>query len=150
MSKKRSEPSARELGDLVSAAWEARKSAYAPYSNFLVGAAVLTTHERVFSGANIENASYSISLCAERVAAAKALSEGAPDIIAVAVVSSGDEPAPPCGACRQFLFEFNPHMTVVSAGTGGERRKWLLSDLLPDGFGPENLGKTEGPRGDRA
>jgi cytidine deaminase len=117
----------------------ARSHAYAPYSNFLVGAAVLSD-VGMFRGANVENASYGLAICAERVAAVTAVAAGTRAIDAVAVTSSAVEPTPPCGACRQFLYEFNPEMTVVSEGTGGHRKRWLLSDLLVDGFGPSDLG----------
>jgi cytidine deaminase len=124
---------------LVADAHAARAKAYAPYSRFSVGAAV-ATEAGLFSGANVENASYSLSICAERVAAATAVAGGARTIEAVAVVSSSSRPTPPCGACRQFLSEFNPEMTVVSEADDGQRRQWRLADLLPDAFGPEDLG----------
>jgi cytidine deaminase len=124
---------------LVEEARLARSNAYAPYSNFLVGAAVLT-EMGMFRGANVENASYGLAICAERVAAVTAVAAGTRDIDVVAVTSSAVEATPPCGACRQFLYEFNPHMIVVSEGTGGSRKRWLLSDLLVDGFGPSDLG----------
>ena len=116
----------------------ARERAYAPYSRFAVGAAV-ATDRGVFSGANVENASYSLAICAERVAAAAAIAGGAKRIEGVAVTSSSPTATPPCGACRQFLNEFNPRMTVVSESDRGDRKEWRLSDLLPDAFGPEDL-----------
>jgi len=100
---------------------------------------VRTGDGRVFTGANVENASYSVTICAERVAAAAAVAAGARDLESVAVVSSAEGPASPCGVCRQFLFEFNPEMTVVSEGESGERKTWRLADLLVDGFGPDDL-----------
>ena len=125
----------------------ARERAYAPYSGFLVGAAV-ATDAGVFTGVNVENASYSLSICAERVAAASAVAGGARRIDAIAVIGglrgpdgkdlAGDA-TPPCGACRQFLHGFDMGMTVVSEGTNGERKRWQLSDLLPDPFGPREL-----------
>jgi cytidine deaminase len=124
--------------DLMGRAHEARKNAYAPYSRFLVGAAVVTDRG-VFTGANVENASYGLSICAERVAASSAVAAGARRIDAVAVTSSATGPASPCGACRQFLYEFGPQMTVVAEGTSGERKTWRLSELLSDGFGPSDL-----------
>jgi cytidine deaminase len=124
---------------LIRAAWEARERAYAPYSNFLVGAAVLADDGSVHTGANVENASYGLAICAERVAASAAVAAGARRIEHVAVTSSADEPASPCGACRQFLFEFNPEMAVTSEGRNGRRRSWRLSELLVDGFGPASL-----------
>lgn len=123
---------------LVAQAREARRRAYAPYSGFKVGAAVITD-AGVFGGCNVENASYSLTICAERVAAATAVAAGAKSIEAIAVASSAPSPTPPCGACCQFLYEFNREMTVVSEGSNGERKEWRLSELLPDGFGPEDL-----------
>jgi cytidine deaminase len=127
-----------DLDSLIAEAWRARERAYAPYSGFLVGAA-LATDIGVVTGANVENASYGLSICAERVACATGVAAGAKRIDAAAVVSSARLPAGPCGACRQFLYEFNPAMTVVSEGTNGERKEWTLSELLVDGFGRENL-----------
>jgi cytidine deaminase len=128
-----------ELDVLVQEARDARSRAYAPYSNFAVGAALVTDDGRHFGGANVENASYGVSICAERVAAATAVAAGAPGILAVAVFGSESTATPPCGACRQFLYEFNPEMTVVSEGSNGERKEWRLSELLLDGFGPQDL-----------
>lgn len=134
------EPEAR-TGLLLSEARAARERAYAPYSNFLVGAAV-ATDAGVFRGCNVENASYGLSICAERVAATTAVAAGARRFDAVALTGSAHGPTPPCGACRQFLYEFNPDMAVVSEGSDGTRREWRLSALLMDGFGPEDLGRT--------
>ena len=131
-----SEPT--DLGELVAVARAARERAYAPYSRFLVGAAV-ASDGGVFAGANVENASYGVSICAERVAAAAAVASGARRIDAVAVAGPGPRPTPPCGACRQFLYEFGPDMIVVSEAPGGDRSQWRLSELLRDGFGPAEL-----------
>jgi cytidine deaminase len=131
--------------DLVRRSWEARERAYAPYSGFLVGAAVLTGDGTVFTGSNVENASYSVAICAERVAGAAAVAAGNLDLEAVAVTSSAVTPTPPCGVCRQFLFEFNPDMTIVSEGTDGERKAWRLRDILPDAFGPADLAAGREP-----
>jgi cytidine deaminase len=131
--------------DLVRRAWEAREQAYAPYSGFMVGAAVVAADGTVFTGANVENASYSVAICAERVAASAAVAAGRRELAAVAVTSSASGAASPCGVCRQFLFEFNPDMTVVSEGTGGERKQWVLRDLLPDGFGAADLAGRSPP-----
>ncbi|HYT79292.1 MAG TPA: cytidine deaminase [Actinomycetota bacterium] len=127
-----------ELDDLMARARAARGHAYAPYSRFRVGAAV-STDRGVFSGANVENASYGVSICAERVAASTAVAGGARRIDAVAVTSSASGPASPCGACRQFLYEFGPEMTVAAEGTDGERKVWALSELLVNGFGLSDL-----------
>ncbi len=139
MSESRQEPAAGAIDELVARAGEARERAYAPYSGFRVGAAVLTSSGETFTGANVENASYSVAICAERVAALQAVASGHRDIRAVAVVSSARKPTPPCGVCRQFLFEFDADMTVVSEGPDGERRTWTLSELLPEAFGPRDL-----------
>lgn len=130
---------AADLDALIEESRDARSRAYAPYSKFLVGAALVTDDGRHFSGANVENASYGLTICAERVAATTAVAAGARRIEAVAVTSSSPTPTPPCGACRQFLYEFNPEMTVVSEGGNGQRKRWRLSELLLDGFGPEDL-----------
>jgi cytidine deaminase len=127
-----------DLDALLAEAREARQRAYAPYSGFLVGAAV-RTDAGVFQGCNVENASYSLTICAERVTAATAVAGGARTIEAIAVAGSASRPTPPCGACRQFLHEFNPGMTVVSEGMQGERKQWLLSELLIDSFGAGDL-----------
>jgi cytidine deaminase len=129
---------------LLSAAWDARERAYAPYSRFRVGAAV-STDAGVFAGANVENAAYPTSICAERTAGAAAVAAGARRIFAVAVVAdtgAGAEPASPCGQCRQFLREFDgdPSLTVVAESASGRRREWTLAQLLPYSFGPEALG----------
>jgi cytidine deaminase len=128
-----------DLEELLAQAETARANAYAPYSRFTVGAAV-ATDRGVFRGANVENASYGLSICAERVACSTAAAAGARRVHAVAVTSSAPSPTPPCGACRQFLYEFGPDLLVVSLGRNGERKEWRLSDLLLDGFGPKDLG----------
>ncbi|HEU4798511.1 MAG TPA: cytidine deaminase [bacterium] len=123
---------------LVRAAAQARRRAYAPYSRFRVGAAVLTEDGSVFTGANIENASYGLSHCAERVAIHKAVSEGHRTITTVAVVVDGDKPAMPCGACRQVMAEFGVRRVVVATG-GSVRRVRTLKQLLAEPFLPERL-----------
>ena len=117
----------------------AGERAYAPYSRFHVGAALLADDGRVIPGANVENASYGLSMCAERTAAFRAASEGVRRLVAVAVAASNEEPTWPCGACRQVLWEFGPDMIVVSEGAGGRREERRLADLLPDAFGPADL-----------
>ena len=126
---------------LLTAARRAREHAYAPYSGFAVGAAV-QSDVGIFAGANVENASYPVGTCAERAAAAAAVSAGARRIGAVVVTTRGARPTPPCGMCRQFLHEFGPGMVVVSVGEDGTRRRWRLHELLPDAFGPDDLGET--------
>lgn len=122
---------------LIVAARKARQKAYAPYSNFAVGAALRTRSGRVFTGCNIENASYGLTICAERVAVAKAISEGERDFEAIAVVSPGG--ATPCGACRQVLAEFNPDLRIIVADPEGNIRRFRLSELLPEAFLPHHL-----------
>src|SRR2546426_4740004 len=129
---------ADDVQRLLDLARKARGRAYAPYSNFFVGSAV-ATDAGTFAGANVENASYGLSICAERVAASSAVASGARRIDAVAVTSSAPTPTPPCGACRQFLYEFNPEMSVVSESRNGDRREWRLSEILLDGLGPDDL-----------
>jgi cytidine deaminase len=127
-----------DLESLLTEARSARQRAYAPYSRFAVGASV-STDAGVFGGCNVENASYGLTICAERVAAVTAVAAGARRFDVLAVTGSASGPTPPCGACRQFLYEFNPEMRVVSEGRDGERKEWLLSQLLVDGFGPKDL-----------
>jgi len=119
---------------LLAAAWRAREQAYAPYSGFAVGAAVLGASGRVFAGANVENASYGLTICAERVAITAAVSAGERRIAALAVVTGASQPTPPCGACRQVLWEFGPEAEVVVENRRGERRRWTARELLPEAF----------------
>jgi len=120
---------------LLEAAREARKRAYAPYSRFPVGAALLAGDGTVYAGCNIENASYGLCNCAERTALFKAVSEGAGEFKALAVVADSDGPVSPCGACRQVLFELCPEdMPVLLANLAGERLETTVGELLPHGF----------------
>ena len=123
--------------DLVQAALEAREHAYAPYSHFRVGAALLTRSGRVFTGVNVENASYGLSVCAERVAAFNAVAAGEREFEAIAVVTGNG--VMPCGACRQVLAEFGPDMRIIVADAEGNSRTYRLPDLLPGRFTPEDL-----------
>ena len=123
---------------LLQAAREIRPRAYAPYSGFHVGAALLAGGE-IFRGVNIENASYPVSLCAERSAIAHAVTAGHRAFDAVAVVADAEEPTPPCGMCRQKLNEFGPDMLVICEGSTGNQEAWTLSTLLAHAFGPANL-----------
>lgn len=123
---------------LVDAARAVQQQAYAPYSHFRVGAAVETDDGAVFVGCNVENASYGLTICAERAAVAAAVGAGARRIRRAVVVTDSDPPAAPCGACRQVLSEFGPDMTVEAVGPARTSR-WLLRDLLPAAFGPEQL-----------
>jgi cytidine deaminase len=119
---------------LIIAAKQARENAHAPYSNFRVGAAVRASSGRIFGGCNIENASYGLTLCAERVAIFKALSEGERNFEAVAVVTGADILTPPCGACRQIIWEFCGDVPVLLANLQGKRETLKMSELLPKPF----------------
>lgn len=121
---------------LIGAAAKARRGAVAPYSKFLVGAALLTRRGEIITGANVESASYGLTCCAERVALFKALTEGKKDFVAVAVVARAAGGAMPCGACRQLLAEYAPKARVLVADSRALRqvREFLISDLLPGAF----------------
>lgn len=121
--------------DLLEAAREARKRAYAPYSRFPVGAALLAGDGTVYAGCNIENASYGLCNCAERTALFKAVSEGVREFRALAVVADTEGPVSPCGACRQVMFELClEDMPVLLANLAGERLETTVGELLPHGF----------------
>jgi cytidine deaminase len=126
--------------DAVGAARDAMERAYAPYSNFRVGAAVVSG-DHIHQGQNIEIASYPISVCAERNAIAAMVNAGDRRIDAVAVVTDAETPTPPCGGCRQALWEFGPDAVVVAENANGVRRSWTLRELLPDAFGPADLAR---------
>lgn len=126
---------------LVELALEARGKAIAPYSNFKVGAVVLSSDGTVFSGCNVENASFSLTVCAERVALLKALSEGHRNFEAVCVVAEGDRITTPCGPCRQLLWEFCGNVPVIMATTDGKRATTTLGTLLPNAFDASFLEK---------
>jgi cytidine deaminase len=128
------------LDELLEAARSTLPNAYAPYSGFRVGAALLNEDGVICPGVNIENASYPLSVCAERNAVATMVTAGARQVLAVAVATNADTPTPPCGGCRQVLWEFAGADTpVVAEAAGGVRARWRLGDLLPDAFGPEDL-----------
>lgn len=122
---------------LAEAAREARRLAYAPYSHYYVGAALLAADGTIFAGCNVENASYPACICAERVAISKAVSEGYQEFLAIAVATQNG--GTPCGICRQVMNEFAPDMRVIVANKDDILADYSLSDLLPHGFGPENL-----------
>jgi cytidine deaminase len=126
-----------EIAELVAAAAGVRERAYAPYSRFLVGAALRAADGTIFAGCNVENASYGLTICAERNAIAQAVAAGVRDFTAVAVVSENG--VTPCGACRQVLVEFGPEMTVIVVDVRGRRRIYTLAELLLDAFGPRHL-----------
>jgi len=121
------------LEALVEAARAARTRAYAPYSGFAVGAAALAG-DRIFTGGNVENASYPVSVCAERHAVAAMIDGGERRLDAIAIVTDAAAPTPPCGACRQVLWEFGPSALVVSETLAGDRLVWALEDLVPAPF----------------
>ena len=127
--------------ELIAAAWAAREHAYAPYSGFSVGAAVLTSSGRVYSGCNVENATFPLTVCAERVAITNAVSAGDRQVLAVVVATETDPPAAPCGACRQVIHEFGPSARVVLVGSGSAQREFSIAHLLPEAFGGEFLRK---------
>ena len=133
-------PPPERIDEAVRSAYAAMERAYAPYSNFRVGAAIVSG-DRIHTGQNVENASYPISVCAERNAIAAMVNAGDRRIDAVTVVTEADEPTPPCGGCRQALWEFGPDAVVVAETTGGTRKTWTLRELLPDAFGPADLGR---------
>jgi cytidine deaminase len=126
---------------LVELARQARKRAYAPYSRFPVGAALLGRSGRVYTACNVENASYPLCICAERAAVVKAVSEGEREFMAIAVITATG--ATPCGACRQVLREFggpDGTLRVIVADTAGRIRTFTIAELLPEGFTPDQLG----------
>jgi cytidine deaminase len=125
--------------ELVRAAEAARARAYAPYSRYQVGAAVRGDNGKIYTGANVENASYGLALCAERNAVAAAVLDGVRRLTAVAVITSTSPPAAPCGMCRQTLAEFARDLPVVLVNDRGERRETTLETLLPLGFRREDL-----------
>ena len=123
---------------MIQAAVAASEQAYIPYSDYRVGAALLTLDGQVFSGCNVESASYTPTICAERTALVKAISEGQRRFAAVAVVTR--DGGSPCGVCRQLLYEFSPEMLVIMADLDGiVHQRATLAELLPFGFGPANL-----------
>ena len=130
-----------EEADLVAAAWEARGGALCPYSNFAVGAALQDSQGRTWTGANVENASYTLGLCAERVAIFYALAHGARDFKHVVVVTGAAEPTSPCGACRQILHEFAPDAVILSALADGRLLRTTVRELLPFGFDASSLAR---------
>lgn len=124
----------RRETELIEAAARARKNSVSGRSGFAVGAAIETEEGAVFGGCNVENATYGLTVCAERVAIWKALSEGVRRFRAVAVVTDAPEPTPPCGACRQILWEFAGDIDVVSATLKGKTKRFRLKELFPEPF----------------
>ena len=132
----------QQIRCLLRSAREALKHSHSPYSEYPVGAAVLTEDGRTFTGTNIENSSYSLTICAERVAIFKAISEGAKRIIAVAVVCAKGHECMPCGACRQVISEFSADAQIAVEDSTGAPRVVPLTDLLPQAFSAKDLQKT--------
>ncbi len=125
---------------LVAAATEARERAYAPYSRFKVGAALLCKDGSVYTGCNVENASYGLTCCAERTAIFKAVSDGKTEFVSIAIVLDSPDPSAPCGACRQVIYEFGPSIEVIMANVGSDRMDVMsIAELLPRAFGPRSL-----------
>ena len=124
---------------LLAEAKKARERAYAPYSRYQVGAALLTKSGRIFGGCNIENASYGAAICAERVAVAQAIANGETEFLALAVIADGPEPGSPCGICRQFLAEFAPKLTLIMGNLDGKVRIGSLDQYLPYAFNKDYL-----------
>ena len=134
----------KEDRELADAAIDAMKGSYAPYSHFLVGAALLTSSGKIYTGVNIENAAYGPSNCAERTAVFKAVSEGEKDFVAIAIAGGpvgGDvQYCPPCGVCRQVLAEFcKPNFLILLTDGSEDVKRYTLAKLLPESFGPDNL-----------
>ncbi len=130
------EPTDKEL---VQMALDARKNSYAPYSNYKVGAALLCEDGAIFTGCNIESASYPCGLCGERTAASKAISEGHIKFKKIAIAGSSEQTCTPCGMCRQFLYEFAPELTILCSNNVGNFKVNKLNELLAQGFGPASL-----------
>ncbi|MBM7691000.1 cytidine deaminase [Peribacillus deserti] len=131
-----------EVKQLINEAITARKQAYAAYSGFQVGAAILTSSQKVFHGCNIENASYGLTNCAERTAIFKAISEGHKEFEAIAIVGDTDGPISPCGACRQVLAEFcKPETQIILADLKGQSVVTTINELLPGYFTASDMNK---------
>jgi cytidine deaminase len=129
-----------KINELIEEAKKAREYAYVPYSKFKVGAALLTKDGKVYRGCNIENAAYSMCNCAERTALFKAYSEGDKEFAALAVIADTPRPVPPCGACRQVIFELCPSdMKVILANLNGDITELMVKELLPNAFSAEDL-----------
>ena len=133
------DPDAQMLLELAQRAKSISENAYCPYSEFPVGAVVLTDDGAMFDGCNVENASYGLTICAERSAVLQMIASGERKIAAVAIYTPTAKPAAPCGACRQVINEFGPDALIVSTCDGPDVLRKKLSELLPDAFGPGNL-----------
>ena len=128
-----------EIERLIEAARQARARAYAPYSNFAVGAALLDNEGEIYTGCNVENVSYGLTNCAERTAIFKSVSEGKTKFKAIAIYADTETYCTPCGACRQVIAEFGPDIVVIQANRHGEYILNTINEILPGGFTPEML-----------
>ena len=127
--------------ELIALAMAARDKAYAPYSGYAVGAAARAKSGRIYTGCNVENVSFGLTVCAERIAILKGISEGEREFESLAVVTSNG--GPPCGACRQVIYEFtSPEASIVIADTTGHRKVFAIGELLANGFGPADLPRS--------
>lgn len=129
----------QEIENLINAARQAREKAYAPYSNFAVGAALLDDEGEIYTGCNVENVSYGLTNCAERTAIFKSVSEGKTKFKAIAIYADTETYCTPCGACRQVIAEFGQDIVVIQANRHGEYIIKTINELLPGGFTPEML-----------
>ncbi|HHT9124720.1 MAG TPA: cytidine deaminase [Candidatus Brocadiia bacterium] len=128
-----------QMDELIKKAKEAMAKAYSPYSHFKVGAAVLTKSGKIYTGCNIENCSYGLTICAERVAIFNAVSSGEREFDAIAIVTDSTELTPPCGACRQVIWEFSKDVVVLLTNLQGKQKTTKISDLLPIPFDKDYL-----------
>lgn len=134
-------PTDRVWTTLTERAMGAMERAYAPYSGFRVGAALLAADGSVTEGSNVENAAYPAGICAERAAVAAAVTRGVRSFRAIVIATEADSPAPPCGMCRQVLMEFAPELELLSVTRGGAEARWTMAELLPHAFTPTSLGR---------
>lgn len=120
--------------ELIARAMEVKERAAAPYSGFAVGAALLAADGTIYTGCNVESSSYGLTICAERVALGKAISEGRRQFTALAIVTDLEDFCPPCGACRQLLWDYAPQLEIIVATRSGRRRRYQLRELFPEAF----------------
>ncbi len=128
-----------DINELINKAKNVREHSYSPYSRFKVGAALKTKNGMVFTGCNIENSSYGLSICAEREAIFKAISAGERDLDTIAIVTDSDKLTTPCGACRQVMWEFSKDMMIVVANLKGKKKEFKIKELLAHPFGKDTL-----------
>jgi cytidine deaminase len=136
-------PADLEARTLRERAMGAMERAYAPYSSFHVGAALLGTDGSITEACNVENAAFPSGTCAERAALAGAVARGVRSFRAIAIATSAEQPTPPCGMCRQALIEFSPELEIISVTRNGGEARWKLSDLLPHAFSPRSLERSD-------